>query len=77
MTKWTAVVDGFECHVVAEDERGARLRAVDEYHFETGRYPASAPVLHNVDSETRFWQHVKTIYGDYPPNIPYRKYIKR
>ncbi len=59
MTRYEVTIDGHVFRVTCADAQGARLRAVDEYEFETGRYPERAPVVYDLDDEADYWESVK------------------
>ena len=49
MTRYEVTIAGRVYPVRCADEQGARLRAVDEYHFDTGMYPNKEPVVYDLD----------------------------
>ena len=59
MTRYEVTIAGRVYPVRCADEQGARLRAVDEYHFDTGMYPNKEPGVYDLDDECDYWASIK------------------
>lgn len=55
MTRYEVTIAGHVFKVIAPTEHMARLKAADEYLFETGRR-ARHLVVHDLDDEADYWQ---------------------
>ena len=54
MTRYEVTIAGYVFRVVAPTEHMARLKAADEYLFETGRR-ARHLVVYDLDDEAEYW----------------------